>query len=189
MPNKETEQFWRLDVKRIVERMFPGALLPDEMVRYFIALSFSFTADAVRQSRKYSARDGVNIVPLVQRIEQLASLKFSENVYRSLRDPSVSFVLSQFDIEAIQSSVRDMGIIAFSEGCGLLLDVSEGNIEGRQRQIQFLQMAEQKIASGVTSSGSNYPRQYYYWVHLLLPSFSNKRLTFLGKCVLRASAA
>lgn len=60
-------------------------------------------------------------------------------------------------------SVRDMGIIAFSEGCGLLLDVSEGNIEGRQRQVQFLKMAEVKIASSVRSSGASYPRQYYYW--------------------------
>jgi len=56
-----------------------------------------------------------------------------------------------------------MGIIAFSEGCGLLLDVSENNIEGRQRQIQFLKMAEAKIASSVRSSGASYPRQYYYW--------------------------
>lgn len=34
VPNNESEQFWRVDVKRIVERMFPGALLPDEMVHF-----------------------------------------------------------------------------------------------------------------------------------------------------------
>ena len=56
-----------------------------------------------------------------------------------------------------------MGIIAFSEGCGLLLDVSENNIDGPQRQVQFLKMAEHKIGSSVKSSGASYPRQYYYW--------------------------
>jgi len=57
-----------------------------------------------------------------------------------------------------------MGIIAFSEGCGLLLDVSQNNVDGLQRQMQFLKLSEAKIASSVKSSGAIFPRQYFFWV-------------------------
>jgi len=55
------------------------------------------------KSDRYNIRELVDSVLLCQRIEELASLKFSDNVYNSLKDPSVSFMLSQFDVEAINS--------------------------------------------------------------------------------------
>eukprot|EP01125_Pyxidicula_operculata_P005438 TRINITY_DN1931_c0_g2_i1.p1 TRINITY_DN1931_c0_g2~~TRINITY_DN1931_c0_g2_i1.p1 ORF type:complete len:2425 (-),score=534.59 TRINITY_DN1931_c0_g2_i1:786-8060(-) len=143
--NKKAQKFWHSTVKDIVYSRYPGCLSRAER-----ALSYNLKPD-------------VDMPLLATRLQEVASIILSNNVAKSLSDPSSSFVLSRFDIESISTSVRDMGIVAFAEGVSLLLDVEQNNIEGQERQIKLLELAESKISSSVLAAGASYPQQYYYW--------------------------
>eukprot|EP01126_Amoeba_proteus_P062214 TRINITY_DN8426_c0_g1_i7.p1 TRINITY_DN8426_c0_g1~~TRINITY_DN8426_c0_g1_i7.p1 ORF type:complete len:1072 (-),score=219.37 TRINITY_DN8426_c0_g1_i7:44-3061(-) len=143
------EQFWKQEVKSIIEPRFCKCLFPSEL------------------DPSYNLLQSIDTALLIGRLQKLSGVIFSARVNQHKRSESLE--LRKADIQSLESKISHMGIVDYAEALTILLSIEEVQQKQKHvnhdltRDLERLEEANLKMTKSLRLTAKPNVTAFYWW--------------------------